>query len=104
MDNEYIERGEFDARLETLEREDKRQNERLKVLDEDVKQIQKLTETIKELAVNMQHMLEEQKKQGDRLEKLENKDGEMWRTAVTYALTAVLGIVIGFALKQIGIV
>ena len=44
----------------------------------------------------------EQEKQGKRLETLESRDGEMWRKAVGYVLTAILGIVIGFVFTQIG--
>ena len=48
-------------------------------------------------------MQKEQKEQGERILKIENRDGEKWRTVSTYAITAVLGIFLGFALKQIGI-
>ena len=39
----------------------------------------------------------------EKLEELENRDGEMWRKVAGYILTAVLGIVIGFLFKQVGI-
>ena len=39
----------------------------------------------------------------EKLEELENRDGEMWRKVAGYILTAVLGIVIGFLVKQDGI-
>ena len=47
-------------------------------------------------------MLKEQKDQGKRLETLENRDGEMWRKVVGYVATAILGIIVGFVFKQIG--
>ena len=47
-------------------------------------------------------MVKEQEKQGNRLEVLEGRDGEMWRKIVGYVITAVIGIVIGFAFTQIG--
>ena len=50
----------------------------------------------------MESMVKEQEKQGKRLETLESRDGEMWRKAVGYVLTAILGIVIGFVFTQIG--
>ena len=50
----------------------------------------------------MEHMLKEQIQQGERLEALESRDGEMWRKLVSYALTAVVGIAIGFIFNQIG--
>lgn len=44
----------------------------------------------------------EQEAQGKRLVSLESKDGEMWRKVVGYVITAVIGIVLGFAFTQIG--
>ena len=54
------------------------------------------------IALSMESMVREQEKQGKRLETLESRDGEMWRKAVGYVLTAILGIVIGFVFTQIG--
>lgn len=50
----------------------------------------------------MEGMLKEQEKQSQRLEAIEQRDGKMWRKAVGYVLTAVLGIVVGFIFKQLG--
>ena len=47
-------------------------------------------------------MLKEQESQGKRLEILEGRDGEQWRKVVGYAITAVLGIALGYIFKQIG--
>ena len=38
-----------------------------------------------------------------RLEELENRDGEKWRSISMYVLTVVVGAVLGFALQQVGI-
>ena len=57
---------------------------------------------IERLAVNMENMLKVQEQQGERLEALESRDGEKWRSAAGYVITVVLGIVIGFVFKQIG--
>ncbi|OUN81990.1 hypothetical protein [Gemmiger sp. An50] len=50
----------------------------------------------------IEHMLKEQENQGKRLEILEGRDGEQWRKVVGYAITAVLGIALGYIFKQIG--
>ena len=47
-------------------------------------------------------MAETQKEQGEKLEKLESRDGEMWRKVTGYIITAIIGIVIGFVFQQIG--
>lgn len=85
-----------------LKEENDRQNHRLAILEKSVQQISNLAASTEKLAVNMENMLKIQEQQGDRLEALESRDGEKWRSAVGYVLTAVLGIVIGFVFKQIG--
>lgn len=51
--------------------------------------------SVEKLAANMTSMVREQEKQGNRLEALEGRDGEMWRKAVGYVLSAIVGTVIG---------
>ena len=48
-------------------------------------------------------MTETQKSQSERLTELEGRDGEKWRSAVGYVLTAVLGAVVTFVLTHIGL-
>lgn len=95
-------RNSMELANRNLEAENKRQNERLKILEENVQQIGALTTSVKELAVNMANMVKEQEKQGKRLETLEGRDGEMWRKVVGYVITAVVGIVVGYIFTQIG--
>ena len=102
MENEYITRQEHEEFRRGIESEKKRQNKRLDLVEEKVSEIGDLVTSIKELAANMKHMAEEQEKQGDRLQMLENRDGEMWRKAVGYVVTAVIGVFIGFVFTQIG--
>lgn len=47
--------------------------------------------------------ISEQKQQGKRLETLESRDGDMWRTAVKYVLTTVLGLVLGAVAMKFGL-
>lgn len=87
---------------ENLANENRRQNKRLDILEENAKQNTAMVANVERLAVNMENMLKVQEQQGERLEVLEGRDGEKWRSAAGYVLTVVLGIVIGFAFKQIG--
>ena len=100
------EHQEFCRRIEAehkrLSDEDSRQNHRLDILEEQVKQNAALVTSVEKLALNMEIMAKEQQEQGKRLETLEARDGEMWRKVVGYAVTAVLGIVIGFAFTRLG--
>ena len=93
------EHAEFRRRIEE---ENKRQDKRIEILEENAKRIEGLNSSIEKLALNMENMLKEQLKQGKRLEVLEARDGEMWRKVVSYAITAIVGIVIGFLFKQFG--
>lgn len=100
---EYVSRREHDEFAKRMEEEHARQNTRIKGLEEDMKQFGSLTISVNTLANNMQKMLEEQKDQGERLEELESRDGEMWRKVVGYIITAVIGIVLGVVAKEIGL-
>ena len=72
------------------------------MLEQQVEELKKTAVSIERLSNIMESMLREQKSQGERLQKLESLDGEMWRKVVGYIATAIIGIVIGFIFKQIG--
>ena len=100
---EYVGREEHTEFAKRIEDEHHRQNERIELLEEAVKQNTALTLSVEKLANNMENMANEQIKQGERLEALEGRDGEMWRTVVKYVLSAALGLVIGLVATQIGL-
>lgn len=102
MDNP-ITRAEHEEFRRRIEEENKRQDRRLELLEHTVQQISDLTTSVEKLAVSMEGMLREQEKQGTRLETLEDRDGEMWRKILGYAVTAVVGILIGYVARQIGL-
>ena len=85
-----------------LAEENKRQDKRIEMLEENVREMRALTNSVERLATSVEDMVKEQEKQGKRLEVLEGRDGEMWRKVVGYIITAVIGIVIGFVFHQIG--
>ena len=87
---EYVGREEHTEFAKRIEDEQHRQNRRIELLEESVKQNTALTVSVEKLANNMESMANEQAKQGERLEALEGRDGEMWRTVVKYVLTAAL--------------
>lgn len=100
--SEPITREEHEEFKRRLEEANSRQNKRIEILEESVQQINDLTVSVRELATSMKSMVKEQERQGARLEQLEGRDGEMWRKVIGYIATAVIGIVIGFLFKQIG--
>lgn len=85
-----------------LEDENNRQNRRLDILEENTRQINSLTVSVEKLAQSIEVMVREQEAQGLRLETLESRDGEMWRKVVAYAVTAVVGLVIGYIAPRVG--
>lgn len=98
-----ISRAEHNEFCKRLEEENARQDKRIALLEESIKQNGALTGSVEKLAVNMQNMLKEQEKQGKRLEVLESRDGELWRKVTAYIITAIVGIIIGFIFTQLGI-
>ena len=98
-----ITRAEHEEFRRRLEEENRRQDNRLELLEENVREIGALTTSVEKLAQSVESMVKEQEKQGRRLDELEGRDGEMWRKVVGYIITAAVGILVGFLFRQIGI-
>lgn len=92
----------MDSENQRLKDEDTRQNKRIDLLEENVREMSALATSVEKLATNMESMVKIQEQQGKRLATLESRDGEMWRKVVGYIVTAVVGIVLGFVFTQIG--
>lgn len=121
MDGDFISREEheeFEKRINVeharLVDEDKRQNYRLTLIEEENKQISKLALSVQELAASVKEIAKESERLGhrvdenikkldERLTKLEGRDGEKWRSVVGYLITAVLSLFAGLVIKQIGL-
>ena len=97
-----ITRAEHEEFVKRMEDEDHRQNRRIEILEKSVQQFTSLTASVEQLALNMENMQKEQEAQGNRLEALEDRDGEKWRTMISYVGTTVIGILIGYIFKLIG--
>ena len=100
--DEYIRRQEHDEFARRMEDEHKRTSHRLTELEETVHQIGALTASVEKLALSVETMAKTQTKQGERLEELEGRDGQMWRKVRGHVITVVIGIVIGYIFTQIG--
>lgn len=97
-----ISRAEHEEFCKRMEEENKRQNVRIGNLEKQTATITELTISVKELAASVKQLAESEKKHEDKLEELSARDGERWRNVVSYVITVVVGIVIGFIFKQIG--
>ncbi len=102
MEGEYIQRHEHDEFCKRIDSENRRQDRRISELEETVRQIGALTTSVEKLALSLESMVKEQEQQGKRLEVLEGRDGEMWRKAVGYIVTTIIGIVMGYIFTMIG--
>ncbi len=101
--DESITRAEHEEFARRIEERDKRQDRRIELLEENTRQIGALTVSVEKLAQSIEVMCKEQEQQGQRLQTLESRDGEMWRKVVGYVITAIIGIVVGFVFTQIGL-
>lgn len=91
------------AELARLHDEDKRQNRRLEQMEENLKIIHELTISVHTLAHDMKQMLEEQKEQGERLDKLEQEPGDTWKMVKVTFATAFISAAAGGILTTLAI-
>lgn len=110
MDDDHISRHEheefrrsIEAEYKRMEDENERQNHRLSALEDITRQIASIATSVEKLAMSMENMQKEQISQGKRLETLESRDGEKWRDAIKCIASGVIGIVVGYIFKQMGI-
>lgn len=89
--SDYIERPEHEEFVKRMEEEHRRTNKRIEILESTIAQIGDLTVSIKEMAVSMEHMVKEQKRQGEHLEKLENAPVDNWNKVKVGFLSALGG-------------
>lgn len=68
---------------------------RINDLEDAQKQIYDLTISVKELAMSVKNMVEEQKEQSVRLKKLESKPAKKWESASDTFLNAAIGTLAG---------
>lgn len=68
---------------------------RISDLEEEQKQIYELTASVKELAISVKTMVEEQKEQGERIKRLEEEPADNIRLIKRTALTSAVSVVIG---------
>lgn len=103
MEQEFLPMAVHEEYARRMEDEHRRQNTRISKLEDTVKDISSLTASVASLARSVEQMAKAQEKQGERLETLESRDGEMWRKVVGYVLTFVVGAILSFVFSSIGI-
>lgn len=93
----------MESENERLKEENDRQNHRIGILEDSVREISNLAASTEKLAANMENMLKVQEQQSKRLEQIESRDGEKWRKAMAYIGTAILGAILAIVFAKIGL-
>ena len=86
--DEPISRAEHEEFAKRIDAQERRQDKRLEMLENTVREIGALTLSVQRLAQSLESMVEEQERQGRRLQALEDRDGEKWRKLMGYIATA----------------
>ena len=80
---------------EKMEAENTRQNKRLDLLESSINRINDLTISVEKMAVNMANILDELKKQGERLGELEREPEETYNQVKQAIITTTVRIIVG---------
>ena len=102
MDNEFLLREVHEEFAGRMEDEHRRINHRLGKVEETIGEINRLTLSVQSLAESVQRMCKEQERQSERLQTLEDRDGEKWREVVKYLITGVVGAAVGYIMTRLG--
>ena len=102
MDNP-ITRAEHDEAMRRIDEHFSRVDGRLKDIEGDISDLKATNTTLEKLATNMEHMCREQRKQGERLERLEARDGEKWKSLMSYICTAIVSVLAGAVVALISV-
>lgn len=103
MDSTPITRAEHEEFCKRVEAEDRRQDKRLEILEEQTRQFIDLVLSVRELTQSVKQLAETQKVQGEKLDEIESRDGEMWRRVSGYVITSVIGLVVGYLFHKLGL-
>ena len=110
MSDEFVRKDVHEEFVKRMEEEDNRQNHRITKLELAIESISSIATSVERLATNMEHMVREQARQGEnlndqseRIRKLEDRDGEIWRKVVSHIVISVVSIVIGYIACKLGL-
>lgn len=94
MSDSALTRAEHEEFVRRMENEHEHLERRIELIEESIRQTQELTISVREMTISMKCMLEEQKKQGKRLETLENvpkKNLDAFKLAIFGAIGTACG-------------
>ena len=100
---EYVTTELHNEFAKRMEEEHVRQNHRIGNLEKEVAENNKLLLTVERLVISVENMQKELKSQGEKLDEIDAQDGKKWRKVTEYVITAILGVVIGVVVSQMGL-
>ena len=102
MNSGYMLHIEHEEYAKRIEEEFKRINHRLEELEKQGKNQTELLVTIKELTLEIRDLKKEVISQEERLETLENRDGEKWRKAEWVVISGIIMAIVGYVAGKLG--
>ena len=98
---EYITREEHEEFRRNMENEHKRASKRIEAVEEETKQIYPLVTSIERLAVIVDNIEQNQQTYVEKVETLNNRDGNLWRSLVSSLVSALAGGFAGFIISNL---
>ena len=92
---------EIAVKIEGHEHEIKSLKHRMELQEEESKSIRELAISLEKIALSTEHIMQEQKKQGERLEKLEKEPVEIHNKIKMSVITAVISAIVGSAIGAV---
>lgn len=89
---------EIAVKIEGHEHEIKSLKHRMEAQEEESKSIQQLALSVEKIALSTEHIMQEQKKQGERLEQLEREPAEAHKKIKMAVITAAISTIVGSAI------
>lgn len=98
---EFVRRME--AENDRLDDENKRQNRRLELLEGKIQENAELVVSIKELALETKHMREDLNSTVQRIDRLENMNGDKWDKFKWLIVAGLVTVILGYLAVSIGL-
>ena len=65
-------------------------------------EVHKLAVSVERLSVSIENMVKDQAAHEKRIGVLEARDSEMWRYFIKYIITATVGVIVGYVMRNVG--
>lgn len=92
----YVTENEFNLATKRIDDENKRQNERIQILENNYAIVNQLSIHMERLASNMESMAKELARQGTKLNDLEMKPAKRWDAVIGAIISGIIGLAIGY--------